>query len=92
MPLQKNQLLTEKEYRDLREKYEDDFDAGMGAEAIQKLLKEIDLEEKSEELKAELAGASGQKKARIRCAPGRKEVRNFVGFFRAGADHLAAYR
>ena len=63
--LQKNQLLTEKEYRDLREKYEDDFDAGMGAEAIQKLLKEIDLEEKSEELKAELAGASGQKKVRI---------------------------
>ena len=28
------QLLTEKEYRDMREKYEDDFEAGMGAEAI----------------------------------------------------------
>ena len=37
-------LLTEKEYRDLREKYEDDFEAGMGAEAIKKLLAEIDLE------------------------------------------------
>ena len=34
-PLQKNQILTEKEYRDMREKYEDDFEAGMGAEAVQ---------------------------------------------------------
>ena len=41
--LQKQQILTEKEYRDLREKYEDDFEAAMGAEAIQKLLAEIDL-------------------------------------------------
>ena len=40
----KKQLLDEKEYRDMREKYEDDFKAGMGAEAIQDLLKEIDLE------------------------------------------------
>ena len=36
-------LLSEKEYRDMREKYEDDFQAGMGAEAIKKLLEEIDL-------------------------------------------------
>ena len=42
--LQKKQLLDEKEYRDMREKYEDDFEAGMGAEAIKKLLEEIDLE------------------------------------------------
>ena len=33
-PLAKNQILSEKEYRDMREKYEDDFDAGMGAEAV----------------------------------------------------------
>lgn len=33
-PLEKCQMLTEKEYRDLKEKYEDDFEAGMGAEAI----------------------------------------------------------
>ena len=33
------------------EKYEDDFEAGMGAEAIKKLLAEIDLEKLSEELK-----------------------------------------
>ena len=64
-PLIKNQILSEKEYRDMREKYEDDFDAGMGAEAVKKLLQQIDLEALSEQLHAELKGASGQKKARI---------------------------
>ena len=64
-PLQKNQILTEKEYRDMREKYEDDFDAGMGAEAVKKLLQDIDCEALSEQLRAELKDASGQKKARI---------------------------
>lgn len=63
--LTKMQILNEKDYRELREKYEDDFEAGMGAEAIKKLLEEIDLEQLSEELKEELEGASGQKKARI---------------------------
>ncbi len=64
-PLIKNQILTEKEYRDMREKYEDDFQAGMGAEAVKKLLQDIDLEELSEQLHAELKNASGQKKGRI---------------------------
>ena len=50
----KYELLSEKEYRDLREAYEDEFDAGIGAEAIKKLLQELDLEKLSEELKAEL--------------------------------------
>ncbi|MFR8001530.1 MAG: DNA-directed RNA polymerase subunit beta' [Hydrogeniiclostridium sp.] len=63
--LQKKQMLTEKEYRDMREKYEDDFEAAMGAEAIKKLLEEIDLEQTSADLKAELANASGQKRVRI---------------------------
>ena len=63
--LQKKQLLNEKEYRDMREKYEDDFEAGMGAEAIKKLLTEIDLDVVSEELKSELETASGQKRVRI---------------------------
>jgi DNA-directed RNA polymerase subunit beta' len=63
--LQKKQLLNEKEYREMREKYEDDFEAGMGAEAIKKLLAEIDLDELSAELKAELAHATGQKRVRI---------------------------
>ena len=64
-PLSKNQILSEKEYRDMREKYEDDFDAGMGAEAVKKLLQQIDLEQLSEQLRKELKDSSGQKKARI---------------------------
>ena len=61
----KKQILTEREYRDMREKFEDDFEAAMGAEAIQKLLKELDLEQLSVELKAELKNATGQKRVRI---------------------------
>ena len=64
-PLTKNQILSEKEYRDYREKYEDDFQAGMGAEAVKKLLADVDLEALSAQLHAELKDASGQKKARI---------------------------
>ena len=48
--LTKGQLLTEKEYNDMRERYEDDFCAGMGAEAIKLLLEEIDLDSLSEQL------------------------------------------
>ena len=61
----KDQILSEKEYRDYREKYEDDFQAGMGAEAVKKLLADVDLEALSAQLHAELKDASGQKKARI---------------------------
>ncbi len=64
-PLEKKQVLSEKEYRDYRLKYEDDFKAGMGAEVIRELLAELDLDKLSEELHAELAEASGQKKLRI---------------------------
>ncbi|MEG2000375.1 MAG: DNA-directed RNA polymerase subunit beta', partial [Evtepia sp.] len=64
-PLVKNQILSEKEYRDLREKYEDDFEAGMGAEAVKQLLSDINLDEMSIQLRSELQTASGQKKARI---------------------------
>ncbi len=64
-PLMKCQVLSDKEYQDWYEKYENDFEAGMGAEYIQKLLAEIDIEALSEELKAELEGASGQKRARL---------------------------
>ncbi len=64
-PLAKNQVLTEKEYRDMREKYEDDFKAGMGAEAIKELLEQIDLDQLSEQLRSELKTASSQKKLRL---------------------------
>ncbi len=64
-PLARCQILTEKEYRDLREKYEDDFKASMGAEAIKELLEQIDLEELSAQLREELKTASSQKKLRL---------------------------
>ncbi len=64
-PLEKKQLLNEKEYRDMREKYEDDFEAGMGAEYIYKLLAEIDLDELAKEIKEGLETATGQKRIRL---------------------------
>ncbi len=63
--LKKYELLTEKEYRDAYEKYGSDFRVGMGAQAIRELLEELDIEALAEQLKAELATASGQKKIRI---------------------------
>ena len=63
--LENKQLLSEKEYREMREKYGEDFQAGMGAEAIQLLLKDIDLEKLSQELHEELENASGQKRVRL---------------------------
>ena len=65
-PLLKKQLLSEKEYREAVDKYGDgSFVAGMGAEAIQQLLGEIDLLAQSIELKEELKQSTGQKKVRI---------------------------
>ena len=64
-PLIKKQILSEREYQDYPEKYEEDFVAEMGAEAIKKLLAEIDLDQLSEELRAELRDAAGQKRMRI---------------------------
>ena len=64
-PLELKQLLNEKEYRDMREKYEDDFDASMGAEAIKELLCQLDLDALSKELREDLENASGQKRLRL---------------------------
>ncbi len=64
--LVKKQILTEKEYQDARERYEDGFKAGMGAEAIKVLLEEIDVEALSNELKAELKDLpTGQKRIKL---------------------------
>ncbi len=63
--LTKNQILTDAEYKKLREYYEDDFDAGMGAEAVKKLLSDLNLEELSASLRAQMKDASGQKKAKL---------------------------
>ena len=59
------QILSEVEYRELKSEYGDQFEAGMGAEAVKKLLKQIDLEKESEMLKAEMEGATGQKAIRV---------------------------
>jgi len=64
-PLMKYQLLNETEYNSYYEKYGNRFVAEMGAEAIKKLLQEIDIEALSKELKEELLKSSGQKKVRI---------------------------
>ena len=63
--LKKYSLLTEREYAEMREAYEDEFRAGMGAEAIQELLAELDIEALSVEIKAELEKAAGQKRAKL---------------------------
>ncbi len=63
--LEKMQLLTEQEYNQKYELYGDEFRVGMGAEAIKELLCEIDCEKLSEELKAELETAVGQKRVRL---------------------------
>ena len=62
--LEKGQLLNEFEYQDMREKYEDDFKAGMGAEAVKELLMELDLDELASELQHALETATGQKRVR----------------------------
>ena len=63
--LTKNQILSDKEYLDMVEKYDDEFKAGMGAEAIKELLSEVDVDELCKQLREELDGASGQKKTRL---------------------------
>lgn len=63
-PLEKKQLLSEKEYRTYYDKYGKSFKAGMGAEAIRKLLQDIDLEKEVEGLREELKTAQGQRRTR----------------------------
>ena len=63
--LQYKQVLSEQEYQEAREVWGDTFRVGMGAEAIQELLRAIDLDKEYEELQAGLKGATGQKRARI---------------------------
>ncbi len=63
-PLVKQQTLDEKDYSDMRERYEDEFKAGMGAEAIKELLAGLDLDKMSAELREELNSSSGQKRAK----------------------------
>ena len=63
-PLEKKQLLTEKEYRQFYEKYGNNFKAEMGAEAVRRLLQDINLENEVLELKEELKTVQGQRRTR----------------------------
>ncbi|AMQ04728.1 MULTISPECIES: DNA-directed RNA polymerase subunit beta' [Sporosarcina] len=63
-PLERKQLLSEREYRIYREKYGSKFQALMGAEAIERLLAAIDLEKEMEFLKEELKTVQGQRRTR----------------------------
>ncbi|MFW7411809.1 DNA-directed RNA polymerase subunit beta' [Vagococcus fluvialis] len=62
--LEVKQLLTEREYREKRQQYGQGFQAGMGAEAIKRLLENVDAEKEVVELKEELKTAQGQKRTR----------------------------
>ncbi|WP_163539040.1 DNA-directed RNA polymerase subunit beta' [Gracilibacillus sp. YIM 98692] len=62
--LEKKQLLSEKEFRAYRDKYGSSFKADMGAEAIKKILQDIDLDKEVEILREELKSAQGQRRTR----------------------------
>ncbi|MFR8761740.1 MAG: DNA-directed RNA polymerase subunit beta', partial [Megasphaera lornae] len=61
-PLSKQQLLTETEYRQYLDMYGDKFRVGMGAAAVQELLRALDLETLNKELREELRDATGQRR------------------------------
>lgn len=63
-PLEKKQLLSEGEYRDFYQQYGNAFKADMGAEAVRRLLQDINLEEEVQELKEELKTVQGQRRTR----------------------------
>ncbi|MCK8816214.1 DNA-directed RNA polymerase subunit beta' [Natroniella sulfidigena] len=64
-PLSEKQLLTENEYREAKMKYGKEFKAGMGAEAIKEILREMDLDEEVKKLTQEAKEVSGQRRKRI---------------------------
>lgn len=63
--LKETEVIDEKRYNELRKEYGDTFRVGMGAEAIEELLKKIDLDQLSDQLKKEMKNAGGQKRAKI---------------------------
>ncbi len=63
--LTEGQLLSEREYREMRDRYGEEFRASMGAEAIKELLEKIDIDELSDSLKKEIDDSTGQKRIRL---------------------------
>ncbi len=64
-PLEKKQILTDREYRAYYEEYGNNFKVGMGAEAIKELLEKVTLDEEIKAIKKELEKATGQKRIRL---------------------------
>jgi len=64
-PLEKKQTLSDKEYRSYYEKYGNTFEVGMGAEAVKKLLQQVDVDSEINNLRVILEGATGQKRIRL---------------------------
>ena len=77
--LVKGALISENDYRNLPEEFEELVEVGMGGEALQKLLKEIDLDKLIEELTEEVATAKGQRMKKIM-----KRLKVLEGMQRAG--------
>src|SRR5665213_2435831 len=63
-PLEKGQLLTEEAFLEAQEQYGDEFDARMGAEAVQELLKRMNLKSESERIREELPGTTSETRAK----------------------------
>jgi DNA-directed RNA polymerase subunit beta' len=76
-PLQKTQLLNEVEFREAQEQYGEGFNAGMGAEAVKKLLAEIDLHKLNKELEQAM-GNTKSKQIRKKLAKRLKLVQGFI--------------
>src|SRR5213080_3134639 len=76
-PLQKTQLLNEVEFREAQEQYGEGFNAGMGAEAVKKLLTEIDLHKLNKELEQAM-GNTKSKQIRKKLAKRLKLVQGFI--------------
>ena len=64
-PLEVKQTISDKEYRNLYEKYGDTFKVGMGAEAIKELLKRVDVKKEIDKVHEELENTTGQKRVRL---------------------------
>ncbi|MBQ0005630.1 MAG: DNA-directed RNA polymerase subunit beta' [Clostridiales bacterium] len=64
-PFEYKQIIEEDEYNQAREIYGKSFEAGMGAEAVKRLLADINVEELSVSLREQLKTASGQKRLRL---------------------------
>ena len=76
-PFEKAQLLTETEYREAEDQYNEDFTAGMGAEAIQKLLQNLDLLEEQQLIEKQMTQTKS-KQIRKKLAKRLKLVQGFI--------------